>query len=75
MSLDTIPNKEDISHLVIRELKWFSNKKRVIPFPIIFKQICPILHINKNEARLILSELEKKGCIEIIPFHGVRILR
>jgi hypothetical protein len=74
MSLNTLPNKEDISYLVIRELKWLRHDKKVIPFPIIFKKICPTLHLRKNEIRSILVELEKKGLIEIIPFHGI-ILR
>jgi len=71
MNLNTLPNKEDISYLVIRELKWLRDNKKVIPFPIIFKKLCPTLHLRKNEIRLILVNLEKKDLIEVISFHGV----
>jgi hypothetical protein len=64
-------SEEDIVHMMILELEWFS--KNVISFPIVYKKVCPALHIRKNEARVILYKLKEKGYIEVFPFHGIRI--
>ena len=68
-------NKEkvNISYIAINELNLYG-KNTIIPFPKIYKKICPLLKKSKNEARLILCELEERGVLKIIPFHGVKVL-
>lgn len=73
--MNLLDNKEElnISYVAINELNLYG-KNNIIPFPKVYKKICPLLKKSKNEARLILCELERKGFIKIIPFHGVKVL-
>ena len=50
------------------------NTNQIIPFPELFS-IFSWYHINKDEARRVLYDLEKKGVLKIVPFHGIRLLR
>ncbi|MCD6477187.1 MAG: hypothetical protein J7K26_03470 [Candidatus Aenigmarchaeota archaeon] len=46
---------------------------KIIPFPQVNKFLS-YYHIRKKDTRIILKELKKLGLIDIIPYHGIRIL-
>jgi len=46
---------------------------KTIRFPDVFSRICPLLCVKKAEAWGVLRTLGKRGDIEIVPYHGVRI--
>jgi len=45
-----------------------------IPFPLVFKRMCTIWHLNKRQCFMILKDLEKMELIKILPYHGIRFL-
>ena len=45
----------------------------VIPFPLVFRRMGILWHFSKEDSIQVLKELEKKGLIEIINFHGIRL--
>ena len=47
----------------------------IIRFPDVFSRICPLLCIKKPEAWELLGRLADRGAIEIVPFHGIRIIQ
>jgi len=51
-----------------------SSPNRIIPFPVVFRRMGVIWHFSKEESIRILKELEKRKMIQIINFHGIRIL-
>jgi len=66
-------NKFDFYEMVFKEILKINCKKRIIPFPLVFYRLGTIFHLNKNNSKIILKMLERKGLIEIVPFKGVRI--
>lgn len=48
--------------------------KEIIPFPILFAKLCSNFSIKKEECWEILFLLRDVGFLEIVPFHGVKIL-
>lgn len=50
-------------------------RKDIIPFPHIFEKLCRNFSITKKECWEILFLLRDVGFIEIIPFHGIKILQ
>ena len=57
----------------LREIIFKRPKGGIIPFPDVFARICPIFCFTKEEAWAVLRSMDKKGLIEIVPFHGIRI--
>ncbi|MBU0466932.1 MAG: hypothetical protein KJ718_00960 [Nanoarchaeota archaeon] len=51
-----------------------SCKKEIIPFPKVFEKLCLNFSITKKQCWEILFILRDTGFIEIVPFHGVKIL-
>ena len=47
----------------------------MIPFPKVFQKICASFTITKKDCWRLLFVLRDEGFIEIIPYHGVRVLR
>jgi hypothetical protein len=45
----------------------------IISFPHVFSVICPPYSLSKEHAWAILLTLERKGWLELIPYHGVRL--
>jgi hypothetical protein len=72
-ALDKIKNlnipKED------KEIKRFLklNPNSIIPFPLVYRRLGVLYHFSKKKSNKILKSLEKRGFIEIIKFHGIRI--
>jgi len=65
-----------IEHLVLNRLKKLYQPllpDQIIRFPLVFSKICAILCLTKGQAWSILKRLEKAGCIEIVPYQGIRI--
>ena len=50
-------------------------KKEILPFPHIFEKLCRNFSIRKKECWEILFLLRDVGFIEIVPFHGIKILK
>ena len=47
----------------------------IIRFPIVFSRVCPPYSLKKRHAWTILVALGKKGYLEVVPFHGIRLRR
>ena len=65
-----------IENLVLNRLKKLHHPllpDQIIRFPLVFSKICAILCLTKGQAWSILKRLEKAGCIEIVPYQGIRI--
>jgi hypothetical protein len=46
----------------------------IVRFPEVFRTLSWLLHLNRGEARELLKELVALGVVELVPFHGVRII-
>jgi len=64
---------EDLVFTRLKELKHPLHAGQIIRFPIVFAKICPILCLTKEQAWLVLKELDKSGKIEIVPYQGVKL--
>jgi hypothetical protein len=64
---------EDLVFTRLQELKHPLHAGQIIRFPIVFAKICPILCLTKDQAWLVLKELQASGRIKIVPYQGVRI--
>jgi len=64
---------EDLVFQRLQELKHPLHAGQIIRFPIVFAKICSILCLTKDQAWLVLKELQASGRIEIVPYQGVRI--
>lgn len=49
-------------------------KKDVIPFPILFEKLCRNFCLSKKQCWEILFLLRDVGAIEIVPYHGVKVV-
>jgi len=63
----------DFYKMVFREILKINCRKRIIPFPLVFYRLGTIFHFDKNNSKIILKILERRGLIEIIPFKGIRL--
>jgi len=66
-----------IYNIFIRRLKKLREdcgKKEIIPFPRIFERLCLLFSINKEECWNILFSLRDTGFIQIVPYHGIKII-
>ena len=50
-------------------------RKEIIPFSLIFHRLCSAFHITKEECWELLSFLQDKEMVKIVPFHGIRIIK
>jgi len=64
----------DFYKIVLREILKINCKKRIIPFPLVFYRLGTIFHFDKNNSKIILKILERRGLIKIIPFKGIRLM-
>ena len=58
----------------LRELEK-SLKKEILPFPEVRRKLCSNFSINKQKCFELFYLLQEFGLIEIVPFHGIRIVR
>ena len=63
----------DFYKMVFREILKINCRKRIIPFPLVFYRLGTIFHFDKNNSKIILKILERRGLIKIIPFKGIRL--
>ena len=66
--------KFDFSGLAIEELRKINYPEELIPFPLVFNRLGVIFHLQKEETVTLLDHLERQGHIEVVPFHGIRVL-
>lgn len=60
---------------IITEFKRHQKKPNsIIPFPVINQSLTWLFHCNKQEREEVLNELRAQKLIDIIPFHGIRLL-
>ena len=57
----------------LNEIK-LKSKKEIVPFPFIFEKLCLNFSITKGECWEILFLLRDAQWIEIVPFHGIKII-
>ncbi len=69
-------NKRGLYSILFKRLKevQFSVKKEIIPFTDVFAKICRTFSITKKECWDILFLTRDMGAIEIVPFHGIKIV-
>jgi len=65
----------DFCELAIEELKKIDYPDELIPFPLVFNRLGVMFHLPKEEAAMLLDHLESEGHVEVVPFHGIRILK
>lgn len=80
MKFVLIANKQGLYSKFLKRLKEAENslnpnsRKSYIPFPVIFEKICRGFSIKKEEAWEVLFLLQNTGFIEIVRFHGIKLL-
>ena len=52
-----------------------SSKTEIIPFPSVFQKLCSSFSIPKQECWNLLFMLRDMNFIEIVPFHGIKIIQ
>jgi len=50
-----------------------NHPKAIIPFPLVYRVFGYLWHFRKLISLQVLEELEMRGHIEIIDFHGIRV--
>ena len=77
-ALDVRKEQTTLEQMVLISLIRAARKRAmssIIRFPDVFSRICPLLCIKKAEAWQLLGRLADRGTIEIVPFHGIRIMQ
>jgi len=52
-----------------------ASPKDLIPFPEVFKKLCKNFSMSKKECWDILFLLRDFGLIDLIPFHGIKMIK
>lgn len=63
---------------VIDEIEGRARRKgiiRYIPYPEVYHTLSWWFHLNKKEALELFDELKAAGILEVVPFHGIRIIK
>lgn len=50
-------------------------KNRIVPFPQIHHTLSTMFHLSKQDSKKVLYELKEAGLLEIVPYHGIRLLK
>ena len=64
---------EYLAYQRLLELKNPYKTDEIISFADTFSKICTIFHLSRDEAFMVLRQMQKEGMIEIVPFKGIRI--
>jgi len=69
--------RDGLYTILIRRLQQLDEtcNKEIIPFYLVFGKLCRNFSISKKECWDILFLLRDVGIIEIVPFHGIKILK
>lgn len=69
--------REGLYTILIKRLQQLdeSCNKEIIPFYLVFGKLCRNFSISKKECWDILFLLRDVGIIEIVPFHGIKIVK
>ncbi len=69
-------NKEDSIKKIVDALEKKTVKRNgIIPFPEVNCVLGRVFHFNYEARHHVLYELNKQQLIELIPYHGIRILK
>ncbi len=61
---------------IIKALDKIDMKRNaIIPFPEVNRVMSWMFHCGRNDRQILISELERLGFVEVVPFHGIKILR
>ena len=72
--------KYDFHKEVVRDLtdyvasKYPKTKSGIVPFPIVNQRFGTKWHLTKKESKNLLKDLERLNSIQIIAFHGLKII-
>ena len=67
------PSLDNLVYSRLNKLYDIRYPSQVHKFPHVFECICPVYCLKKKDAFSVLRYLEKKGSIDIIRGHGIRI--
>jgi len=72
-----ISSRQGLYSLLFRRLNELEKqcKKEIIPFPEVFSKLCSNFSITKKECWELLYLIKEFGFIEIVPFHGIKIVK
>ena len=61
---------------IIKALDKIDMKRNaIIPFPEVNRVMSWMFHCGRSDRQILISELERLGFVEVVPFHGIKILR
>jgi len=58
----------------LKEIQSKASVSGIIPFPHVFSKLCASFSLPKVDAWQLILTLKDIGLIEIVPFHGIRIV-
>lgn len=50
-------------------------KNGIVPYPDAYHTLSTMFHLGKDEAIELFEELKGIGILEVVPFHGIRIIK
>jgi len=69
-------NSSVLHNKIIKALDKINMKRNaIIPFPEVNRVMSWMFHCGKDDRQMLISELEGLGFVEVVPFHGIKILR
>ncbi len=75
--------KDEVSCLHFKALEFLIKKmeklglpqKAILPYPDVNLILSSMLHLSKDEVSKVLKELSHLGLVELVNYHGIRIIR
>lgn len=49
-------------------------KNGIVPYPEIYHPLSTMMHLGKDDAVEVFEELRGAGLVEVVPFHGIRLV-
>ena len=65
----------DLKELAFNRLKLCRSRNGIITFPNVWSKLCTNFSIKKEECWKLLRDFAREGKIEIVAYHGVKILK
>jgi len=50
-------------------------KNGIIPFPQVYHTLSTMFHLSKDDSVGVVEELKEAGLLEVVPYHGIRIVK
>jgi hypothetical protein len=68
-------NNNPLESIVMSRIRELGEKKEIISFPRVFSKICVTFSIKKSTAWEVIRYLKEIHLVEIVPFHGIKIVK